>query len=378
MSKKAYTQLSIDIPVQQNITYPIYIGEKILKKAGELIKNHVPSTKLLLVSNNTVFPIYGQLVSDSLKQAGFEVKTVVLPDGEDYKNIEWFKVIIDNAINFKLERNDTILALGGGVIGDMAGYAASSYLRGINLVQIATTLLAHVDSSIGGKVGINHSKGKNLIGAFYQPKCVIIDVSTLQTLDKRNIKNGLAEVLKYAYIEQTCNLNDENLNLFNFLKEKKDLIYKLDSDTITQMVAYCCKLKAAVVEQDEKESGIRAILNFGHTTGHALEVCGDYQLISHGEGVSIGIIAACRLAKNKNLINENTLNKAEQLIKDFDLIDKIPSQISVTSIMKAMKLDKKIQKRQLRFVLPVDSIGNVSIYKDLSDTDIQTVLKSMY
>ncbi|MEW5819758.1 MAG: 3-dehydroquinate synthase [Cyanobacteriota bacterium] len=371
-------KLNIDIPSQINISYPIFIGERIFKKTGEIIKQYIPSSKLLLVSNDTVFPIYGNQVIEILKQEGFNVKSVVIPDGEDYKNINWLKVIIDKAIDFNLERKDSIVALGGGVIGDMAGFAAASYLRGINLVQIATTLLAQVDSSIGGKVGINHAKGKNLIGAFYQPKCVIIDVLTLNTLDKRNLKNGLAEVLKYAFIEESCNCNNKKLNFFNFLNENKNQIYKLDVETIATMIEHCCILKAAVVEQDEKESGLRAILNLGHTTGHALEVCGNYQILSHGEGVSIGMIAALRIASEMELISKNLACESERFIKNFELLTSIPENINVKDIIEAMKKDKKIIKGKLRFILPTKNIGNVEIYDNVDEKLLINVLNSLY
>ena len=370
--------LSINIPQKAPISYPIYIGQKILKQSGELIKKNINSQKLLLVSNDTVYPIYGKLVCDSLTRNGFEVKTVVIPDGEDYKNINWLKVMLDKAIDFKLERKDAIVALGGGVIGDMSGFAAASYLRGINLIQIPTTLLAHVDSSIGGKVAINHAKGKNLIGAFYQPKCVLIDPSTLETLDKRNFKNGLGEVLKYAFIEKSCNLNNNSLNFFNFLQENLDKIYNLDQDIISQTIMHCCKLKAAVVEQDEKEAGLRAILNLGHTTGHALELCGNYQDLSHGEGVSIGTIVAFNLAKENGYINDTILMDAINLIKSYNLPITIPANIRIEDIIKATKRDKKVSSGKLRFVLPCKEPGMVDIYDDIKQETIEKVLKKCY
>lgn len=378
MDKKSVIQLTIDISTNKNVSYPIFIGDGILKRVGEGVKHYTSSSKLLLVSNDKVFPIYGNIVLESLKEAGFDVKKVILPDGEDYKNLDCFKEILDKAVEFKLERSDSIVALGGGVIGDMAGYAASSYLRGINLVQMPTTLLAQVDSSIGGKVGINHSMGKNLIGAFYQPKCVIIDVNTLKTLDLRNIKTGLAEVLKYSFIEKTCNYKGEAKNFFAFLNNKREEIYNLDSDVITELVSYCCSLKAAVVEQDEKEAGLRAILNLGHTTGHALEVCGNYKLLTHGEAVSIGIIAALRLSAQKGILDDQLLEKGENLIKDFGLPYKIPSNLSLEDIICAMYLDKKVVKGKIRFVLPRKSLGEVGIYNDISDIQITEVLKTMY
>lgn len=378
MYSQEIIKLQIDIPAIKNITYPIFIGPHILKIAGNVAKEFTPSKKILLVSNDTVFPIYGNRVIESFKAANFDIKTIVIPDGEDYKNIEWLKVILDNAIDFKLERKDCIAALGGGVIGDMAGFAASSCLRGVNLIQIGTTLLSHVDSSIGGKVGINHIKGKNLIGAFYQPKCVIIDTVTLETLDKRNVKNGLAEVLKYAFIEKSCNYKGEQLNFFQFLDNNIENIYSLKAEVIKKMISHSCKLKAAVVEQDEKESGLRAILNLGHTTGHALELCGFFHLLNHGEGVSIGIITALRLAKAMNLLDEKSALKGEELFKKFKLPVKIPDSINIKDILESMKLDKKVKHGKLRFILPVNTLGEVSIFDNVEEKLLIQVLESLY
>lgn len=378
MNKTEFTTLNIEIPNKSTISYPIFIGEKTLEKAGEYIKKYTSSNKLLLVSNDTVFPIYGEKVVENLKASGFQIQTAILPDGEDYKNIECFKTILDKAIDFKLERKDSIVALGGGVIGDMTGFAAASYLRGINLIQIPTTLLSQVDSSIGGKVGINHAKGKNLIGAFYQPKCVLIDVLTLNTLDNRNLKNGLGEVLKYAFIEKSCNLKTELLDFYQFLDLNKEQIYNLEPKIIIKMIAYCCKLKAAVVEQDEKESGLRAILNLGHTTGHALELCGNYTQISHGEGVAIGIIAAFRLSKELNLIDEDVMLTAENLIKKYELPHLIPNNFNIEDIIDGMKRDKKVIDSKVRFILPVKEIGKADIFDKIDTCTISKILNSLY
>lgn len=370
--------INVEIPSTSKKSYPIIIGSNILKEAGKIIKENTPSTKLLVVSNETVFPLYGNKFIESLINNGLKVESVILPDGEDFKNLEYFKFILDKALDYKLERKDSIVALGGGVIGDMAGYAAASYLRGINLVQIPTTLLAQVDSSVGGKVGINHEKGKNLIGAFYQPKCVIIDNDTLKTLDLRNIKNGLAEIIKYAFIEKTCNYSKEYLNFYDFLYNNRSLIYELEPNVTREMISYSCKLKASVVEQDEKESGLRAILNMGHTTGHALEVCGYYKILTHGEGVSIGTVAALKIAKNKGLLSPDLVEKGEAIIKLYELPYKIPDNISIYNILEAMKLDKKVQKAKVRFILPDKSIGEVGIFDDVTEEQLMTVLNEMY
>ena len=200
------------------------------------------------------------------------------------KDISSLEIIWDKAVEYKLERKDTILALGGGVIGDIAGFAASAYLRGIDFIQVPTTLLAQVDSSVGGKVAINRKSGKNLIGAFYQPKFVLTDIKTLKTLSIEDLKTGLAEVIKYAFIEKTCGLEEPAMNLIEYLIEKKDEIFSLNSEIVCELVEYCCKLKAVVVNQDEKESGLRTILNFGHTIGHAIEKCTNFEIFTKWSG----------------------------------------------------------------------------------------------
>lgn len=378
MDLKETHKYVVEIPQAKELSYPIFIGEKVLKDAGKIIKEYTQSSKLLLVTNDTVFPIYGNMVTEVLKEAGFNVKTVVIPDGEDYKNINWYKVILDKAIEFKLERLDSIVALGGGVIGDMAGFAAASCLRGISLVQIATTLLAQVDSSVGGKVGINHFQGKNLIGAFYQPKCVIIDTKTLETIDKRQLRNGFAEVIKYAFIEKSCNCAENDGKFFDYLNNNYENIRVLEPEAIRHIVRYSCSLKAAVVQQDEREAGLRAILNFGHTTGHALEVCGNYKEVLHGEGVAIGMVVALNLAKEMGLIEQTVVEKGVEFIKKVKLPYQIPSSMSVEDIMAAMKLDKKVQKGDIRFVLPVKELGKVEIFRNIEEEKLIKALKASY
>ena len=278
--------VKVEIPQQQEYSYPIIIGENILDKVGEFVKQYTkgenelaslaPASqpkKLLIVTNKTVYPLYGEKIKTSLLEEGFEIDFVILEDGEKYKDIHSLETIWQRAIEFKLERKDAIIALGGGVVGDVTGFAASTYLRGIDFVQMPTTLLAQVDSSVGGKVAVNNKLGKNLIGSFYQPKFVLTDSSTLKTLPVDELKVGLAEVLKYGMIEKSCGLSGFNTSLLEYLKQNKDAIFALNTDIIQELVKYCCELKAAVVNKDEKEAGLRAILNFGHTIGHAVEKC---------------------------------------------------------------------------------------------------------
>lgn len=377
MENPTAIKLDIEIPSVQIQRYPIFIGTNILQDAGDITKLFTKASKILLISNETVFPLYGDIVQKSLEKAEYQLETLILKDGEDYKTMETIQTIIDKAIEMKLERKDAMVALGGGVVGDAVGYAAASYLRGISFVQIPTTLLAQVDSSVGGKVGVNHSKGKNLIGAFYQPKCVISDVTTFQTLSERDFKSGLAEVLKYAFIEKTCGLDEPLLGFYTFLKENERAVYAKEPDIIIKMVEYCCKLKAAVVQQDEKEAGLRAILNLGHTTAHALEVAGNYSLFTHGEAVSVGMIAAYKLANAYKLIEQDVLDAAENLIKQYDLPSMIPNTLDIETLIDLMKLDKKVVNNRVRFILPVKEIGKVDIYDNIYDDMLANVLGEM-
>jgi len=371
-------KIDVRIPQKSDPSYPIIINYNLLNFVPEIIGKYVNKNKLLLVSNEKVFFLYGQKLVKNFIDNNFNIQTVILPDGEDFKNLDSFKGIIDSALDFNLGRNDAMIALGGGVIGDMTGYAAASFLRGIDFIQIPTTLLSQVDASVGGKVGINHIKGKNLIGAFYQPKCVLIDPSTLTTLDNKNLKSGFGEVLKYAFIEKLCGLELYKTSFFDFLEINSTLINQLDKQIIAEMIKYCCLLKASVVQQDEKEIGLRAILNLGHTIGHALEVCGKYIQLAHGEAVSIGMVAAFNLSRNLRFINECICDRAINLVKIYDLPYKIPQNILIKDILESMKLDKKRVNNKTRFILPVNDIGNVNIYDNISNEDVTKVLELMY
>ena len=239
-------------------SYPIIIREGILDSAYDYIKKYTNARRFLIVTNEKVYPIYGEKLQ--AENSDF----IILPDGEVFKNMEILNKILDKAIEIKLERKDAIIALGGGVIGDISGFAASIYQRGIDFIQIPTTLLAQVDSSVGGKTAVNHKSGKNLIGAFYQPKLVLADTNTLDTLDNRQFKTGLSEVIKYSFIEKSCNASND-YQFFDFLKSRRTEILNKDKEVLKQVIKICCELKASVVNADEKEKGLRAILNFGHT-----------------------------------------------------------------------------------------------------------------
>ena len=316
-------------------SYPIIIQNNLLENLDEYIKNEV-----FVVTNTTVNRLYGKYLKKYAK------KMVVIKDGEKYKNISTFEYIANQLLAAKIERKDTVVALGGGVVGDIVGYVASSVLRGVNFVQIPTTLLAQVDSSVGGKVAVNTKYGKNLLGAFYQPKCVLIDPNVLQTLPERQIKTGLAEVVKYAFIEKTaCDTFDESFTFYDFLSTKD---YRQNYENI---IARSCQIKADVVSADEHENNLRAILNLGHTLCHALENLTNYK-ITHGEGVSIGLKFAFDLSLKLGLVGSEYHANAISLLKTLGLKTEIPRGMKADKIIQLMKSDKKVVSGEVNFVLP--------------------------
>ena len=339
------TVLNVRINATKESSYPIIIEENILEKAYEYILKYTRAKKFLVVTNDKIFNLYGEYLRNDNSEF------IVLPDGEVYKSMDYLNKILDKALEIKLERKDAIIALGGGVIGDMAGFAAAIYQRGIDFIQIPTTLLAQVDSSVGGKVAVNHKLGKNMLGAFYQPKLVLSDTNVLKTLDERQFKTGLSEVIKYAFIEKTCNA-EENYNLYEFLKENKEKICKRDTKALKELITICCKLKSAVVNQDEKEKGLRAILNFGHTYAHAIENITNYEKYTHGEAVSIGMKLIFDLALSLGKISEEYYKDSIYLIKEYDLVTSLDFTPDKEKFYDAMKSDKKISNQSIVFVMP--------------------------
>ncbi len=362
-------EIDICIPKRDSYLYPVIIGSGIMEKAEEYVKKYSKAEKFLVVTNETVYPLF----KDKFKLSN--AKFVILPDGEEYKTMESVNKIIDKAIEYKLDRYSAIVALGGGVIGDMAGFAAAIFQRGIDFIQIPTTLLAQVDSSVGGKVAVNHHEGKNLIGNFYQPKLVLSDMDALRTLDLRQFKTGLAEVIKYSYIENSCG-DSEKFNFFDFLKENREKIYQKDPETLAKMIEICCKLKSCVVNQDEKEKGLRAILNFGHTFAHAIEQVTEYKMFTHGEAVSIGMFWAFKFAYYSGLINENYAQKCVDLLKEYELKFLPELKLSGEALCESMNMDKKIQNGVLRFVMPEDDF-KVKIIKDVSKETLLQFFKTV-
>ncbi len=355
-------KIDVKIKAVKEISYPILIGENLLDDAYEFIRNVTKAGRFLVVTNDTVFSLYGDKMKDD------DAEFIVVPDGEEYKNREILNTIIDKALKMKLERKDAIIALGGGVIGDMAGCAAAMYQRGIDFIQVPTTLLSQLDSSVGGKVAVNHKLGKNVIGFFYQPKLVLADTNTLNTLDDRQFKTGLSEAIKYAFIEKTCNAC-EYFNLFEFFKKNKDEIYNKNHKVLKQLIKMCCILKSSVVNQDEKEKGIRAILNFGHTYAHAIEIITNYRYYTHGEAVSIGIKLIFDLAKRLGMISDKYYNDAVSLINDYGLITKLDVNPGKEIFYDAMMSDKKVKDKKINFVMPVKE-GEVSFFSDIDKNSI--------
>lgn len=336
--------LSVNIKEAEK-SYPIIIEWDEISSMREKILSHIRGGKFLVIISKNVDKLYGNALGFS-KEEKF-----VLKDGEKEKNFKNYKKILNRALKMQLNRKDAIIAIGGGVAGDLAGYAAATYMRGIDFIQVPTTLLACVDSSVGGKTGIDTKYGKNLVGAFYQPKAVLINTNFLKTLDTRQFKTGLGEVVKYSFIEKSCK-TEEDLNLTNFLTENTQKIMDRDNLTMSNLIQICIKLKTSVVEKDEKENGLRRILNFGHTYGHAVEKITKYKKYTHGEAVVEGMKFAFNLALKKNLIDKNYKFFADDVIKKFDF--KEIAEFPMKKIVNIMKMDKKATSDKIIFILPVD------------------------
>lgn len=348
-------------------SYQILIAPDSLNELGKEIAELNLGKKVLLVSNPEIFDYYGKTCLKSLENAGFETYTHLIPAGETHKNLQSIAQLYDTALANRLERSSTLVALGGGVIGDMTGFAAATWLRGINFVQVPTSLLAMVDASIGGKTGVNHPQGKNLIGAFYQPKLVLIDPTVLKTLPEREFRAGMAEVIKYGVIW------DEDLFTKLEQAENIDRFDSIDRALLQTILVRSTQAKAEVVSQDEKEAGLRAILNYGHTLGHAVESLTNYQQFVHGEAVAIGMVAAGKIATTMGLWTETEAKRQEQLITKTKLPTQIPPELNIDEILATLKTDKKVKAGKVRFIVPTQ-IGKVTI----TDKVTEEVIRSIY
>lgn len=337
--------------------YPIFIGTNLLSRT-HLYTQHIHGQQVFIVTNETVALIYLDVLKNNLH--GFGIASVVLPDGEAHKNLTTLNEIFTALLTEKHNRTTTLIALGGGVIGDMTGFAAACYQRGVNFIQIPTTLLSMVDSSVGGKTGVNHLMGKNMIGAFYQPQAVIADISLLKTLPAREISAGLAEVIKYGLIS--------DYDFFVWLEHNIELLMQGDETALSYAVLRSCKNKAEIVAQDEREGGIRAILNFGHTFGHAIETAQGYGNWLHGEAVAAGMVMAADLSMRCGGISSNDLGRVVDLLVRANLPVKAPENMTTEDFVELMGVDKKVLDGRLRLVL-LTSLGSAIVTSDI-DIDL--------
>jgi len=324
-------------------SYSIHIGDGILASLSDLLRPLELAPHLVVVTNDVVAPLYLERCADLLRSAHYRVDCIILPDGEEHKDAASLNTIYTRMLEFNCDRSTTIVALGGGVIGDMAGFAAATYMRGIPFVQIPTTLLAQVDSSVGGKTAINHPLGKNMIGAFYQPLKVVIDVSTLGSLDERHFRAGVAEVIKYGVIADA--------DFFSWLEQNAERILEKDPKALEYAIKVCCRIKADIVAQDETEHSIRALLNFGHTFGHAIEQLSGYGHVLHGEAVAVGMAVATRISALRGLCSAADVARVDNVLLQCGLDIRVPCDFTPQEYVCAMMRDKKVSSGTLRMVL---------------------------
>jgi shikimate kinase/3-dehydroquinate synthase len=348
--------------------YPIFVGYGLLNKLGEKMKQAALSGTTTIISDDNVFSLHGSRVEGILKDAGFAVNSFVVPPGEETKSIDYAIKIYDFLVEHRAERDDIIIALGGGMVGDLAGFVAATFLRGMPWIQVPTTLIAMVDASIGGKVGVNHPEGKNLIGAFYQPNLVLADCQTLTTLPKRELTSGWAEVVKHGLI-----LDKE---FFEFLESNVNRLTKLEPELLTRVIARNAAIKAQIVSQDEKErKGKRTILNYGHTIAHGLETATQYKRFLHGEAVAIGIMGAAKLSQRLGLLSSTAVERQQTLLQKFGLPTGFTG-LDLAEITRAMELDKKVKGKAIRWVLLQD-IGKVVVRSEVPQQDVLAILQEL-
>ncbi len=338
-------------------SYPIHIAEGLLGNA-DLIRPFIAGQQVMVISNETVAPLYLDALVDSL--SGLQVYSHILPDGEEYKNLDVLDGIFDALLRVPCDRQTTMIALGGGVVGDITGFAAACYQRGVPFIQIPTTLLAQVDSSVGGKTAVNHPRGKNMIGAFYQPRCVIADISTLNTLDDRQLSAGLAEVIKYGLIR--------DLDFFAWLEKNMDRLRQRDPLALAEAIRRSCENKAEVVAEDELEGGVRALLNLGHTFGHAIEAGMGYGNWLHGEAVATGMLMAADLSYRSGWISREAVQRIGKLLQQAGLPVEPPAELDIERYLRLMKVDKKVMDGRIRLVL-LKAIGSAFVSDDY-DADL--------
>jgi 3-dehydroquinate synthase len=347
--------------------YPLVIQPGALTLVGKLVRKQVQGKTACVISHPRIYRLYGRPVEQSLKKQGFKVYQVLVPEGESTKSLAWAERIIGSMIAYGLDRSSFLVALGGGVVGDLTGFVAAAFMRGIEFIQIPTTLLAQVDSSVGGKVAVNHSQGKNLIGFFLQPRLVVSDPEVLRTLPARQFRSGLAEMIKAGIIADA--------EFFKYLERKMSRLLTLDMNTLSRAIARSCAIKARIVQRDETEKGVRAILNYGHTFGHALETYHHYQLYTHGEAVAIGMTVAAQLAQQLQLCKTETARRQVGLLRQAGL----PTQgkrENVKKVRQLMKADKKASEGENKFIL-TPHIGHARIVKQIASFSVRRVLEAV-
>lgn len=347
-------------------SYDILVGQDLISSVGGFLSRLVSSRTAVVVTHPSINKLYGGSLCAGLEQEGFRTITLEAPEGESSKSLRQAGKLYDRLIDAHCGRDTPLIALGGGVIGDLTGFVAATYLRGVPYIQVPTTLLSQVDSSVGGKTGVNHERGKNLIGAFYQPRMVAIDLDTLRSLPKDEFRAGLAEIIKYGIIEDA--------GLFAFLETNAEKILQQDRECLLHIIETSCSIKARVVEKDEKESRIRMILNFGHTIGHAIEALTSYSRFKHGEAVAIGMVYAARFSRNTGLCADDVVQRIQALIQKFGFAIELPG-FSPRQYIESMYLDKKAEDKKIRFVT-VREIGSAEIADAVSEQSLTEVLEA--
>ena len=356
----------VEVNLGEN-SYFIYIESNLFSKLPEIFKSMGSARKLYFITDDNVKPLYAAALVEKLQLIDIEAHLISIPAGEPSKSLEICDAVYTELIQSGATRQSTIVALGGGVVGDLAGFIAATFLRGIRFMQIPTTLLAQVDSSVGGKVGVNHRLGKNLIGAFYQPKAVYIDPATLKTLSKRELTAGMAEVIKYGLIRDAA--------FFAYLEENFVKVFLQDQQALESIIERCCRIKADIVSRDEKESGLRAILNFGHTIGHALEAATKYQVFLHGEAVMHGMKAAGEICQQLQLLSAVQADRIRKFLNQF-AVPAIPANIQKSDLLFAIKKDKKRTESGQIWAL-LDDIGSAILRNDVPEDIVEEAIENM-
>ncbi|MBT6716558.1 MAG: 3-dehydroquinate synthase [Nitrospina sp.] len=345
-------------------SYDILLGSGLLGSVGKFLSQVLQPSRIVLITHPSLFKLYGEKVLSGFKDQGWTTDVIEVPEGETSKTLQQAEKIFDRLLDLRCDRKTVLVALGGGVIGDLVGFVAATYQRGIPFVQVPTTLLSQVDSSVGGKTAVNHPKGKNMIGAFYQPRLVVADLGTLQTLPKNEFRAGLAEVIKYGVISDP--------SLFEYLEKNTEKILQLDNECLAHIVKTSCAIKAEVVEKDERESHYRMILNFGHTLGHAFEALTGYSRFIHGEAVAIGMVHAAKLSQQLGKCQEEITKRLSELVRKCGLPIDMPD-LDPQTIIDSLYHDKKTMNNKIKFIL-VKEIGVIEIVDDLPKEDILKML----